>query len=188
YDTLRIQKQLERSQKVAKLGAKGVLEFNASAAKAEAKALPATTHEEKIIKSDALANVRAIAGCQKNMKKYYPNGLVVPDAKAMELAEDLPEDNFTAKFTKKGKIKALVNEISQYNRSARVLLDAERMAKEKENYAHLDEIRAKYEAALERVNENNAKKKEELDKIEQERKADMERRKQERLAKKGKNK
>ncbi|MEG0546962.1 MAG: MFS transporter [Oscillospiraceae bacterium] len=188
YDTLRIQKQLERSQKVAKLGAKGVLEFNASAAKAEAKALPATTHEEKIIKSDALANVRAIAGCQKNMKKYYPNGLVVPDAKAMELAEDLPEDNFTAKFTKKGKIKALVNEISQYNRSARVLLDAERMAKEKENYAHLDEIRAKYEVALERVNENNAKKKEELDKIEQERKADMERRKQERLAKKGKNK
>ena len=60
------------------------------------------------------------------------------------------------------------------------------MLTEKENYAHLDEIRRNYDEAKIRTDAAYEERKKEIEKLEAERKVDMERRKQERLEKKNK--
>lgn len=187
FNTLRIQKQVERANKVIIEGASGLLNAQKSIKK-EARALPRKTHEQREIRSDALVHARSILSCKKNLKKYYKDGLIIPDQSSMEKAEALPEETLFQRIHKKRKLKALVNENSHYTRSVKVLLDAKRLITEKENYTHLDEIREKYEEAKFRLDDYNTKKRQEIEKLEKQRKLDLEKRKQERInAKNNKN-
>ncbi len=186
YETARVQVKYNSYVKLYDVGVTAIYNADKSII-AKAKQLPKTTHEEREIRSDAIAFARQLLGCQKNLKKFYPNGNVPePDAKALEAAEDLPEQTLQQRIAKKKKIQSLVNEKSRYVRSVKILLDAKRMITEKENFAHFDEIRDKYVDSKERADAAFAKRKEEIERLEAERKADMERRKQEKLAKKGK--
>ena len=78
----------------------------------------------------------------------------------------------------------MVNEKSKYTRSVKILLDARRMMIEKENFTHLDEIRKQYKESKQRLDEAFEVQRIEHEKLEEKRKADLERRKQERLEKK----
>ncbi|MGN0571288.1 MAG: hypothetical protein ACI4K9_03825, partial [Candidatus Fimenecus sp.] len=153
----------------------------------EAKAMPKSTHDERVYRSDAMAYARQMITCRKNMVKFYKGGAVeAPDEAQLAAAEAMPEETLRERTAKKKAIKAYVNAKSHYVRSVKILLDANRMITERENFAHLDEIREKYLEAKTRADEAFALKKAEADRLEEQRKADMERRKQERLAKKGK--
>lgn len=184
YSTRRIQEQYKRHLALYNRGEKGIYEADPEAMMKAAKAMPKTTAEDKVIRSDAMAYARQMKGCKKAILKYYPNGLIVPDEDAMERAEDLPEDTISNRAHKKKVIKALVNEKSRYIRSAKILLDAKRMLTEKESFEHLDELREKYVEAKERCEAALEAQKAEHARMEAEQKADMERRKQEHLAKK----
>lgn len=185
YDTLRIKKQVERSIELDGAGYAGIFNYS-KADMAEAKALPKSTHEEREIRSDAITRARALKNAKKAMVKFYgtPDNIVEPSEDAFKAAEALPDDTFAHQLEKKKTVKKLVNEKSKYIRSVKPLLDARRQLTEKENYAHLDDIRARYADAKANTDAEYEARRIEIERLEEERKADLERRKQERLAKK----
>lgn len=185
YDTLRIKKQVERSIALDRAGYAGIFNYSKEDM-AEAKALPKSTHEEREIRSDAITRARALKNARKAMIKFYgsPENIVEPSDDAFKAAEALPDDTFAHQLEKKRTVKKLVNEKSKYIRSVKPLLDARRQLTEKENYAHLDDIRARYADAKANTDAEYEARRVEIERLEEERKADIERRKQERLAKK----
>ena len=185
YDTLRIKKQVERSIALDRAGYAGIFNYSKEDM-AEAKALPKSTHEEREIRSDAITRARALKNARKAMVKFYgsPENIVEPSDDAFKAAEALPDDTFAHQLEKKRTVKKLVNEKSKYIRSVKPLLDARRQLTEKENYAHLDDIRARYADAKANTDAEYEARRIEIERLEEERKADLERRKQERLAKK----
>lgn len=185
YNTLRIQKQVERSRALEAVGYNGIFDYNKEIM-AEAKALPRSTHEEREIRSDAIVHARALKNARKAMIKFYgtPDKIVEPSEEAFKAAEALPEDTFSHQVAKKKTVKKLVNEKSKYIRSVKPLLDARRQLTEKENYAHLDDIRERYNDAKAHTDAEYEARRIEIERLEEERKADIERRKQERMAKK----
>lgn len=185
YNTLRIQKQVERSRALEAAGYNGIFDYNKEIM-AEAKALPRSTHEEREIRSDAIVHARALKNARKAMIKFYgtPDKIVEPSEEAFKAAEALPEDTFSHQVAKKKTVKKLVNEKSKYIRSIKPLLDARRQLTEKENYAHLDDIRERYNDAKAHTDAEYEARRIEIERLEEERKADIERRKQERMAKK----
>ncbi len=185
YNTLRIQKQVERSRALEAAGYAGIFYYSKEDM-AEAKALPKSTHEEREIRSDAITHARALKNARKAMIKFYgsPENIVEPSDDAFKAAEALPDDTFAHQLEKKRTVKKLVNEKSKYIRSVKPLLDARRQLTEKENYAHLDDIRARYADAKANTDAEYEARRVEIERLEEERKADLERRKQERLAKK----
>ena len=185
YDTLRIKKQVERSRALEAAGYNGIFYYSKENM-AEAKALPKSTHEEREIRSDAITHARALKNARKAMIKFYgsPENIVEPSDDAFKAAEALPDDTFAHQLEKKRTVKKLVNDKSKYIRSVKPLLDARRQLTEKENYAHLDDIRARYADAKANTDAEYEARRVEIERLEEERKADLERRKQERLAKK----
>lgn len=185
YDTLRIKKQVERSRALEAAGYAGIFNYSKEDM-AEAKALPKSTHEEREIRSDAIVHARALKNARKAMVKFYgsPENIVEPSDDAFKAAEALPDDTFAHQLEKKRTVKKLVNEKSKYIRSVKPLLDARRQLTEKENYAHLDDIRARYADAKANTDAEYEARRVEIERLEEARKADLERRKQERLAKK----
>ncbi len=185
YDTLRIKKQVERSIALDRAGYAGIFNYSKEDM-AEAKALPKSTHEEREIRSDAITCARALKNARKAMIKFYgsPENIVEPSDDAFKAAEALPDDTFAHQLEKKRTVKKLVNEKSKYIRSVKPLLDARRQLTEKENYAHLDDIRARYADAKANTDAEYEARRVEIERLEEARKADLERRKQERLAKK----
>lgn len=185
YNTLRIKKQVERSRALEAAGYAGIFYYSKEDM-AEAKALPKSTHEEREIRSDAITHARALKNARKAMVKFYgsPENIVEPSDDAFKAAEALPDDTFAHQLEKKRTVKKLVNEKSKYIRSVKPLLDARRQLTEKENYAHLDDIRARYADAKANTDAEYEARRVEIERLEEERKADLERRKQERLAKK----
>lgn len=185
YDTLRIKKQVERSRALEAAGYNGIFYYSKEDM-AEAKALPKSTHEEREIRSDAITRARALKNARKAMIKFYgsPENIVEPSDDAFKAAEALPDDTFAHQLEKKRTVKKLVNEKSKYIRSVKPLLDARRQLTEKENYAHLDDIRARHADAKANTDAEYEARRVEIERLEEERKADLERRKQERLAKK----
>ena len=185
YDTLRIKKQVERSRALETAGYNGIFYYSKEDM-AEAKALPKSTHEEREIRSDAITRARALKNARKAMIKFYgsPENIVEPSDDAFKAAEALPDDTFAHQLEKKRTVKKLVNEKSKYIRSVKPLLDARRQLTEKENYAHLDDIRARYADAKANTDAEYEARRVEIERLEEARKADLERRKQERLAKK----
>lgn len=185
YNTLRIQKQVERSRALEAAGYNGIFDYNKEIM-AEAKALPRSTHEEREIRGDAIVHARALKNARKAMIKFYgtPDKIVEPSEEAFKAAEALPEDTFSHQVAKKKTVKKLVNEKSKYIRSVKPLLDARRQLTEKENYAHLDDIRERYNDAKAHTDAEYEARRIEIERLEEERKADIERRKQERMAKK----
>lgn len=185
YNTLRIKKQVERSRALEAAGYNGIFDYNKEIM-AEAKALPRSTHEEREIRSDAIVHARALKNARKAMIKFYgtPDKIVEPSEEAFKAAEALPEDTFSHQVAKKKTVKKLVNEKSKYIRSVKPLSDARRQLTEKENYAHLEDIRERYNDAKAHTDAEYEARRIEIERLEEERKADIERRKQERMAKK----
>ena len=185
YDTLRIKKQVERSRALEAAGYNGIFDYNKEIM-VEAKAQPKSTNEEREIRSDAITRARALKNARKAMIKFYgsPENIVEPSDDAFKAAEALPDDTFAHQLEKKRTVKKLVNEKSKYIRSVKPLLDARRQLTEKENYAHLDDIRARYADAKANTDAEYEARRVEIERLEEARKADLERRKQERLTKK----
>lgn len=185
YDTLRIKEAVRASRALEAAGYNGIFDYSKEDM-AEAKALPKSTHEEREIRSDAITCARALKNARKAMIKFYgsPENIVEPSDDAFKAAEALPDDTFAHQLEKKRTVKKLVNEKSKYIRSVKPLLDARRQLTEKENYAHLDDIRARYADAKANTDAEYEARRVEIERLEEARKADLERRKQERLAKK----
>lgn len=84
------------------------------------------------------------------------------------------------------KTKVLMDEFAKFNRAAKPFNDAKKILIQQENYSHFDEIAALYDEAKEKADEEDRIREEEAAKRIAEEKAELERRKAEKKAKKNK--
>lgn len=84
------------------------------------------------------------------------------------------------------KTKVLMDEFAKFNRAAKPFNDAKKILIQQENYSHFDEIAALYDEAKEKADEEDRIREEETAKRIAEEKAELERRKAEKKAKKNK--
>lgn len=82
--------------------------------------------------------------------------------------------------------KALTDEYAKFNRAAKPYLDARKLLIQKDNFSHFDEIAALYDEAKARAEEEDRLHEEEMARKRAEEKAELERRKAEKAAKKNK--
>ncbi|HOU10921.1 MAG TPA: MFS transporter [Clostridiales bacterium] len=182
FSSPRVMAQVERAERTVSLGIEGLRNTNPGERKA-AKALPKRTAEERSIRSDALAYSRAKKSCRKLLLKYYPDKVTAPADRELEEAEALPADTLPQRLRRHRAIRRFVSEKSRYTRAVKVLLDAERLLTEMENYRHLEEIRLLYDEAKARHSEESRLKQQEIEKLEAARKEEILRRNRERLSK-----
>ena len=119
--------------------------------------------------------LRELYAKQAEAKKQKNGGLV------KELKAEIQRVNIEKKKAQKA-AKAEMELHAVFARAAKPYLDAEKMMKEKENYAHYEELEAKYDEAKARIEEEDRLKAEEQAKAYAEKKADKERRLAEKAA------
>lgn len=119
--------------------------------------------------------LRELYAKQAEAKKQKNGGLV------KELKAEIQRVNIEKKKAQKA-AKAEMELHAVFARAAKPYLDAEKMMKEKENYAHYEELEAKYDEAKSRIEEEDRLKAEEQARADAEKKADKERRLAEKAA------
>lgn len=187
YETLAMQKKVDRSKVIIKNGIEGIFNYDGYAMR-EAKAMPKSTHDERIMRGDAIVEARALNTAHKNLKKFYKSvdEVIAPTPEEFKEVENMPSASLAQQLKKKKAMKNLVNRKSKYVRGTKPLLDSKRMLKEKENFTHLEDIRKNYNEAKKRTDAAFEEHKKEIERLEAQRKADVERRKQKRAEKKNK--
>ena len=117
--------------------------------------------------------------CDEKLRDLYAKQAEARKQKNGAVVKELKLEIQQVKLEKKNiqkKAKAEMDVHAVFARAAKPYLDAEKMMKEKENYAHLEELEAKYDAAKARIEEEDRLNAEAQAKAEAEKKADKERR------------
>ncbi|MDR1806123.1 MAG: MFS transporter [Clostridium sp.] len=183
FDSAQMQEYVRLARLTVDRGLAGLYEFDAQQLK-DARALPAGTKEEKVFRSKMIRRAKDLYDAYRNVNRLYPNGMNEMDVAESEALYELPEDTKEQRAEKRAKIRFMERERAKYSRCAKPYLDAHTVVTEQENYTHLDEIFGKYEEAKARAIAAAAAEAERLEKIEEERKAEIERLKAERDAEK----
>lgn len=116
-----------------------------------AKRLPKNTKEEKKIRADAVKSARAKKTSAKLLAKHGRENLVIPNEQVKEEIQSREVNTITERFKAKKDLKAYTKGVSVYRRITKPYSDAENLVIQAENYTHLDEIEALYQAAESRV-------------------------------------
>lgn len=114
--------------------------------KASVKALPKKTKEEKAVRNDAFALIRTKKKSLKIIKKYGAENLSEPDERVMKEIQSRETSSFRDAVQARRDMKAYLKAASLYKRAVAPYVNAEKLIEQRENYTHLDELEAKYEA------------------------------------------
>lgn len=144
FSTLRYQKQLEAAKLTYSNGPVYYYD-NARQEKAQAKALPKSTKEEKEIRTDAINLARTKIASSKLIDKYGIENLVEPDDAIKEEIQNRETHSLIENIKVKRELKAYVKAVSVYNRVITPYKNAKNLIIQEENYTHLDEIEALYQ-------------------------------------------
>ncbi|MDR2266833.1 MAG: MFS transporter [Christensenellaceae bacterium] len=137
-------------------------------------------NEEKRMRAHQVRRARDILRMQKVAPKLFPDGIIVPDPNKLKIARAMDATTKEDRLIKHKAIKVAEKELDRYHRVAEVLVDAERLIAQKEAYLAYDEIAKGYDIACIAVEEEikrneeieaqkKAEKRAELDRIRQER-------------------
>ncbi len=159
---------------------------------AQAKSLPRSTADEKLIRKAAIEIAKSKLSAAKSKKKYFSNGKTIeePDYARLESCYEqqdaieayikelntskAPKDEIKAAQTKlnalRAEAKALSDGFANYNRAAKYYIDAKKLVTQYENYQKLDEISAIYEDAKIRYEQSVADAAAEAERLDQEEK------------------
>lgn len=110
-----------------------------------AKALPKSTKEEKLIRSDALALAREKKRSARLLRKHGKDNLTIPDEKIPEEIKSRQFNSEKERRQAKAELKAYTKGVSVYRRITKPYNDARNLIIQAENYTHLAEIEALYE-------------------------------------------
>lgn len=144
FSTLRYQKQLEAAKLTYSNGPVYYYD-NARQEKAQAKALPKSTKEEKEIRTDAINLARTKIASSKLIDKYGIENLVEPDDAVKEEIQNRETHSLIENIKVKRELKAYVKAVSVYNRVITPYKNAKNLIIQEENYTHLAEIEALYQ-------------------------------------------
>ena len=159
FTTPAAHEKLARAKRVAEAGIEGVARTDAGVL-AAAKALPADTAQEKLIKKEAVADARLALRCKKAALKYYPDGIkpfdeavltdlygretALQEQKAELLKQKADKHGIaevTARLRQTGaEIKAAQEEYRRFSESTKVYREAKKYLVQAENYARFGEL------------------------------------------------
>ncbi len=143
FSTERYKKQLEKARETYARGEMYVWS-NLEEEKAEAKALPKKTKEEKEIRSDALALCRQKKESARIIEKYGKENLVKPDERLKEEIQNRKTSSFAEAMKQRRELKKYAKALSLYTRALAPYTKAKSLIEQSENYAHLDELEERY--------------------------------------------
>jgi hypothetical protein len=166
FTTPAAQEKLIRARRVADAGAEGVAGTDEGVL-AAAKALPAGTPSEKLIKKEAVADARLALRCKKAALKYYPDGVkpfdearltdlygretALQEQKAALLKQKAGKSaiaDVSARLRQTGaEIKTAQEEYLHYAESTKVYREAKKYLAQAENYARFGELDDMYGSA-----------------------------------------
>ena len=159
FSTPAAQARLAWARRVAENGLAGVAETGDDAV-AQARALPADTPEDRLIRKEAIADAGLALRCKKAAARYYPNGIVPFDEAALDalyeeekalgerkaglLKEKADKQKLAAVSAEMNalsrKIKEKQEEYRHFMESAKVVREAEKIIKQAENYSRFGEL------------------------------------------------
>lgn len=116
------------------------------AEKKEAKGLPKSTKEEKLIRADAFALIREKKRSAKLLRKHGKDNLTIPDERIPEEIKNRQYNSEKERRQAKAELKAYTKGVSVYRRITKPYNDARNLVIQAENYTHLAEIEALYES------------------------------------------
>lgn len=157
--------RLEWARRVAQGGIEGISAVDASVL-SRAKALPADTAEERLIRKEAVADAKLALRCKKAALKYYPDGITVFDEEKLnalyerektlgerktELLKNKAGKKETAELNRELKktaagIKAAHDVYQRYIESTKVYHEALKYIAQAENYSRFGELDSLYQS------------------------------------------
>ncbi len=144
FNTERYKAQLQVAKRTMALG-EVYLYSDWKTEKKDAKRLPKSTKEEKLIRADAIKLAREKKRSAKLLRKYGEENLVVPDEKIPEEIKNREFANEQERRQAKRELKTYTKGVSVYRRITKPYNDARNLVIQAENYTHLDEIEKLYE-------------------------------------------
>lgn len=151
FSTERYIKQVEKARETYARGEFYIWQ-NLSEEKAEARALPKKTKEEKEIRSDALNLCRQKKESLKIISKYGKENLLRPDEAKKEEIRNRETSSFADSMKQRRELKEYAKAVSLYNRALAPYTKAKALIEQCENYAHFDELEERYAEILNRNN------------------------------------
>ena len=144
FNTERYKSQLESAKRTMALG-EVYLYYDWKTEKKDAKRLPKSTKEEKLIRADAIKLAREKKRSAKLLRKHGKENLVVPDERIPEEIKNREFANEQERRQAKAELKAYTKGVSVYRRITKPYNDARNLIIQAENYTYLDEIEKLYE-------------------------------------------
>lgn len=144
FNTERYKAKLVSAKETVALG-EVYLYSDWKAEKQEAKRLPKSTKEEKLIRSDALALAREKKRSAKLLRKHGKDNLTIPNEEIRKEIQSREINTAQERRQAKAELKAYTKGVSVYRRITKPYNDARNLIIQAENYTHLDEIEKLYE-------------------------------------------
>lgn len=102
------------------------------------------TQEDKLILSDLKKTVSNVKYALKIQNKYYANGVIEPDADAVQRAQDMPTDSIKQTIARKMAVNQAVKERSNYKHAVKPFVDAKKLIIQQDAYRCMDELVERY--------------------------------------------
>lgn len=147
FSTQRYIKQVEKARETYARGKFYIWE-NLEQEKKYVKSLPKKTKEEKEIRSDAIALCRQKKESLKIIRKHGKENLHEPDERVKQQIQNRETSSFAEAMKQRKDLKAYAKSVSLYTRAAAPYEKAKSLIEQRENYAHLDELEARYAEIL----------------------------------------
>ncbi len=146
FNTERYKAKLVSARETMSLG-EVYLYSDWKAEKKEAKRLPKSTKEEKLIRADAFSLIREKKRSAKLLRKHGKDNLTIPDERIPEEIKSREINTSKERAQAKKELKAYTKGVSVYRRITKPYNDARNLVIQAENYMRLDEIERLYEDA-----------------------------------------
>ncbi len=111
----------------------------------QAKSLPRSTKQEKLIRSDAITLVRTKRASAKLVKKIGQDNLTIPNEQKEEEIKNRETNSLAESLKLKQELKTYSKGVSAYRRIIKPYTDAKRLVIQAENYTQLAKITELYE-------------------------------------------
>lgn len=144
FDTPAYKLQLELAELVVANGPGGLLKIDCAQYRQRANALCEKDGETRKMRAQLLEFARAVERAQKQIRRYYPNGLQEPDPNRLTSAQDLQTTSFAAFLKKKQAISRAEKERAVYARCVAPFTKASVLVNRAYAYRNMDTLRAQY--------------------------------------------
>lgn len=144
-----------------------------------AKLIVAVTPEDKKLKRIRVSDARRTLSMAAKIKSKYPAGLEEYDMSKYDTAVSMPHETKAERKAKVTAVRGVQRELNRYNNTVRHFIESKDLVEECENYKHFDTIEARYEDACAEVAEAERVAQEKQEAQAAEKKAELERNRQE---------